>query len=209
MKKWFVSSTVAVLFFSIAVWQVSAEKGENGGWTVLFDGTDLTHWEEIEGGEWSIEDGVLIGRNGRNWSTNPEITGSYLRSKKMYSDFILELEYAINERGNSGVMFRSGPEKNPSFTGYEMQITDCHGREPNNRAMGIYDVVAPTENRAKPAGEWNHAVIQAKGHHITIDLNGKTVVDYTGDRRLEGYLGLQNHDDRSVIKFRNIRIKEI
>ncbi|MGI6455370.1 MAG: 3-keto-disaccharide hydrolase [bacterium] len=186
----------------------SALADGSGEWTVLFDGSDLSHWESIEGGEWKIEEDVLVGRNGRNWSTNPEQTGSYLRTGKMYRDFVLELEYAINERGNSGVMFRSAAEKNPSFTGYELQITDCFGREPNQKSMGIYDLIPPTENRARPANEWNQVRIEARGHHITVELNGKKVIDFTGDRRLEGYIGLQNHDERSVVKFRNIRIRE-
>ena len=46
-------------------------------------------------------------------STNPEQTGSYLRTGKMYR-FCAGAEYAINERGNSGVMFRSAAENPPS-----------------------------------------------------------------------------------------------
>ena len=186
---------------------LSAQKRSQ--WTTLFDGTDLDHWVVVEGGEWSIEDGVLVGRNGQNWTTNPEKTGSWLRSKRMYSDFELELEYAISENGNSGVFFRAGPNKNPAFTGYEMQITDCHGRDVSKYNAGIYDVVGPSKNMAKPAGEWNHAMIRAVGHTITITLNGETIVEHVGDRRLRGYIGLQNHDDRAVIKFRNVRVREL
>jgi hypothetical protein len=43
-----------------------------------------------------------------------------------------------------------------------------------------------------------------------IVIVNKTVVisNSTGNRQLEGYVGLQNHDDRSKVFFRNIKIGE-
>ncbi len=203
----FLLTLPAILLLSCASTQTSDKSDYY--WTQLFDGHSLHHWVVVEGGDWIIEDGVLIGRNGKNWSTNPEKTGSWLRTRQMYDDFVLELDYAISEKGNSGVFIRAAKEKNPAFTGYEMQITDCYGKDVSKYNAGIYDVVGPTQNMAKPAGEWNHAVITTQGHHIMIELNGELIVDHVGDRRLEGYIGLQNHDERAVVKFKNIRIREI
>lgn len=187
----------------------TAPHREPGEWQVLFDGSDLRHWFVVQGGEWSIENGVLIGRNGRDWTTNPARTGSWLRTRQMYRDFELELEYAINEGGNSGVFFRSAAKRNPAFTGYEMQITDVYGKEANQYNAGIYDVVAPTKNVYKPANEWNHVIITAIGSSIRIRINGELVIHHEGDRRWQGYIGLQNHDDHSVVRFRNIRVREL
>src|SRR5215218_7240526 len=129
-----------------------------------FNGRDLTGWVAMHGGQWTVEDGVLVGRNGTNWSTNPEVSGSWLRTAKEYGDFVLELEYAISAKGNSGIHFRAGLEKNPSFTGYEMQIVDDAGSPPRKSGSGaLYDVVAPSKNVAKPAGEWNQVRITCKG----------------------------------------------
>jgi len=176
----------------------------------LFNGRDLSGWVPMHGGEWKIEDGAIVGRNGTNWSTNPEKSGSWLRTEKEYSDFVLELEYAINAKGNAGVFIRSGLEKNPAFTGHEMQIVDDHGREPRKSSTGaLYDVVAATKNMSKPANEWNKARITCKGKRIQINLNGEDIIDYETDRLTRGYLGLQNHDAHAVIKFRNIRITEM
>ena len=176
----------------------------------LFNGRDLSGWVVMHGGEWKIEDGAIVGRNGTNWSTNPEKSGSWLRTEKEYSDFVLELEYAINARGNAGVFIRSGLEKNPAFTGHEMQIVDDYGREPRKSSTGaLYDVVAPTKNMSRPANEWNKARITCKGKRIQINLNGEDIIDYETDRLTRGYLGLQNHDAHAVIKFRNIRITEM
>ena len=48
----------------------------------LFNGRDLTGWVVMHGGQWTVEEGVLVGRNGTNWSTNPELSGSWLRTEK-------------------------------------------------------------------------------------------------------------------------------
>jgi hypothetical protein len=163
----------------------------------------------MHGGEWAVEDGAIIARNGTNWTTNPEKSGSWLRTEKEYGDFILEFEYAINQRGNSGVFIRSALEKNPAFTGHEMQILDDHGREPRKSSTGaLYDVVAASKNMSKPAGEWNQVKIATHGPRIQVTLNGEKILDYVSERRQRGYIGLQNHDNRAVAKFRSLRLTE-
>lgn len=157
-----------------------------------------------------VEDGVLLGRNGTNWSTNPEKSGSWLRTEKQYSNFVLELEFAINEKGNSGVFIRSALEKNPAFTGHEVQILDDYGREPKKFTTGsLYDVVAPTKNMSKPAGQWNQLRIECQGKRIRVSLNREPIIDYETDRLTRGYLGLQNHDHHAIVRFRNIRLTEL
>lgn len=192
----------ALLAFGLAV---SATAAPNE----LFNGRDLTGWVKMHGGEWKVEDGVIVGSKGVEWTTNPEKSGSWLRTEKEYSDFVLELEFAINEKGNAGVFIRSAIEKNPAFSGHEMQILDDHGKEPKKYTTGaLYDVVAATKNMSKPAGQWNKARITCTGKRIQINLNGEDIVDYQTDRLTRGYIGLQNHDDHAVVKFRNIRITE-
>ena len=176
----------------------------------VFNGRDLKGWVPMHAGTWTVENGVLVGRNGKNWSTNPEKSGSWLRTEKDYGDFILELDYAINEGGNSGIFFRSALDKNPAFTGYEMQILADSGRPATKHSAGsLYDVVAPAKNMSKRAGEWNHVKMRVKGQHAEIFLNGERILNYQLSRSLRGYIGLQNHDDHAVVKFRDIRIQEL
>jgi hypothetical protein len=172
---------------------------------LLFNGRDVAGWVVMYGGEWTVEEGVLVGRNGKDWSTNPEKSGSRLRTEKRYSDFILELDYAINQGGNSGIFIRSALEKNPAFTGHEMQIVADSGRQPTKGSAGsLYDVVAASKNMSRPADEWNHVRIETKGRRIQITLNGERTIDYETDRLTTGYIGMQNHDAKSMVRFRNI-----
>ncbi len=175
----------------------------------LFNGVDLTGWVIEHGGDWTVENGVLVGRNGTNWSTDPAVSGSWLRTERQYRDFVLELEFAI--QGNSGIFLRSSTERNPAFTGYEMQILSDHGRTGNPYPTGaLYDVISATRNVSRPTGEWNQVRILVEGSLIQILLNGELVVDYNNATRSpQGYIGLQNHDERSVVRFRNIRLTEL
>lgn len=176
----------------------------------IFNGKDLDGWTKIEGGEWTVENGVLIGRNGVNWTTDPEKTGSWLSSKKEYSNFRLEFQFMVNKGGNSGVFFRSKHKRNPAFTGYEMQIHDSPGRPPSKGGPGsLYDVVAPEKNLIRPAGSWNSATIIARGNKIRVEMNGEKILETEQKRSGKGYIGLQNHDDKSVVQFKNIRLEEL
>jgi hypothetical protein len=178
----------------------------------IFNGKDLDGWTKIEGGDWTIENGVLIGRNGRDWTTNPEKTGSWLSTKKQYENFRLEFQFTVNKGGNSGVFFRSKHTKNPAFTGYEMQIHDSAGRPPSKGGPGsLYDVIAPDKNMIRPAGVWNSATITARGNKVRVEMNGEKIIDteLRLKRSAKGYIGLQNHDDKSEVRFKNIRLEEL
>ena len=91
-----------------------------------------------------------------------------------------------------------------------MQIYDAPGSPPSKKGpTSIYDTVAPTRNLVRPAGEWNTVTIIARGPRIMIEVNGENVIDTELTRSLRGYIGLQNHDQRSEVKFRNIRLEEL
>ncbi|MFP6881709.1 MAG: DUF1080 domain-containing protein [Roseibacillus sp.] len=176
----------------------------------LFNGKDLSGWVVMYDGDWKVEEGVIVGRKGVKWTTDPKKSGSWLRTEKEFSNFVFEFEYAINKKGNSGVFLRSGLKENPAFTGHEMQILDDHGRaKPEVWSTGaLYDVVAAKKNMSKPAGEWNKVKIETDGPRIRIWFNGEQIVDHKSDRRTKGYLGLQNHDERAVVKYRDLVVTE-
>jgi hypothetical protein len=58
--------------------------------------------------------------------------------------------------------------------------------------------------------QWNTLDIEARKDTIRVRLNGKLVSDIKTDpkRPLRGPIGLQLHDQFSIVQFRNIRLKE-
>jgi hypothetical protein len=186
------------------------------GWTILFDGSNLEHWQETTG-NWSIEDdGTLLiaPRPGeKGWSRY----SSYLYTKKKFADFIISIEYMYPPGGNSGLYFRIGDTKDATQSGLEAQILDSSKKKTvtAHDHGGIIRTAAPSKNMSKQPGEWNHMIVKAVGKHIQVTLNGEQVVDVdisnkpTKDRPASGYIGLQDHGEGNNLRFRNIKIKEL
>lgn len=64
-----------------------------------------------------------------------------------------------------------------------------------------------TENRVKPAGEWNVYDIRAVGPKLTLSVNGKVVSVWNDPTMLKGYIGLESEGYR--IEFRNLRLQTL
>jgi len=73
-----------------------------GGWVDLFNGKNLDGWTQKGGdAKYSIEDGTIVGISVMNTGN------SFLCTEKLYGDFILEYEFKVDPRLNSGVQIRS------------------------------------------------------------------------------------------------------
>src|SRR5579884_3846581 len=66
------------------------------GWTTLFDGKSLDHWNKIGTANWRLEDGVAIADHGNG----------FLVSKSSYTDFELRAEFWVDDDANSGIFIR-------------------------------------------------------------------------------------------------------
>ncbi|UCF18790.1 MAG: DUF1080 domain-containing protein [Gemmatimonadota bacterium] len=144
--------------------------------------------------------------------------GLFWYSAKQYGDFVLELDFmSADSATNSGIFVRvPGVPSSDDYIyhSFEVQINDAG--EGIHQTGAIYDAEAPSRRASNPPGEWNHFKITFQGSHIEVELNGTKIVDWEAEPRgkvedfaKRGYIGLQNHDDRSPVYFRNIYIKEL
>ena len=183
----------------------------------LYNGTDLSGW--TTDGNWiPQEDGSLLiqPRDGeKGWQRY----SSYLWSNRTYKDFVLDVEYAYPEGGNSGVYFRVADRNDPVNQGIEAQILDSSKK---TTPMGSHDhggivgtEAAATKNMSREPGQWNRMVITCVGSELQVELNGEQIIEMrldespVKDRPLEGYIGFQDHGQPNNIRFRNIRIREL
>jgi sugar phosphate isomerase/epimerase len=139
-------------------------------------------------------------------------------SARKFADFILELDYRCDDLAtNSGIFLRI-PELVSGdgyiYKSFEVQIDDS--QKGKWTTGGVFDAEAPSALAYHETGLWNHYQITNQGKRITVELNGKTVTDWEAEPRgkirecfPEGYIGLQNHDSRALIHFKNIFIKEL
>ena len=192
---------------------VGAQPKSDDGFVSLYNGKDLTGWTTT--GNWFAEDKGVLAIVPRPGEEGWQRFDAYLWSEKQYGDFALDVEYKIPPGGNSGIFVRVKDPKDPVETGIEVQISDAHGKEevgPHD-CGGVIGTIGPTKNMAKPAGQWNRMIVTCRGKHLTVEFNGKTVVDLDlegtsrSDRPLVGYVGLQDHG--LPLRFRNIRIKPL
>jgi len=192
-------------------------------WIFLFDGESLEGWDATGNKEgWTVDDGAILCLAKR---------GGYLYTLEEYDDFVLSLEFKIEEGVNSGVFFRVSDIRDPVNTGLEVQILDSFGREKmdSHECGAVYDLVAPAKNACKPPGEWNNLVITCRDNIVVVELNGEKVVEMDLDQwdtpgknpdgtrnkfkyawrdmPRKGRIALQDHNGR--VWFRNIRLKPL
>lgn len=157
---------------------------------------------------WSVTNGVLT-----NNPVQPEgkhIRYANLRTVDEFEDFNLTLEASVPKGGNSGIYLRGI---------YEVQMMDSYGMEKDNHHMGaVYSRITPSEAVEKAPGEWQTVNITLMDRHITVILNGTTIIDnepllgctggaLTSDEFKPGPLYLQG--DHSGVSYRNVVLKPI
>ena len=194
------------------------EAGRSDNWTPLFDGTTLDGWTQRGGkADYSVEDGVIVGRS------VPNTSNSFLCTDRHYGDFILELEFKVHPELNSGIQIRShslADYRKGRVHGYQVEI------DPSSRAWstGIYDESRrgwlyslkdkPAAQAAFKQGDWNHVRIAAIGSSIKTWLNGVPAADLVDTMTQSGFIALQVHgvgdrQDPLDVRWRNIRIQDL
>ncbi len=167
--------------------------------TTIFDGTSGKGWM-------TNKDRKPLSRaNVQSDGLNPHGSGGYVVvHDKPHGDFILDFDYKLSKGCNSGVFIRIGNLKDPVMTGIEVALDDTTGIGMHDPGA-LYDLVAPTKNAQKPAGEWNHMTITAKGPRIDVVLNGEKVSQIDLDQWTEP----GKRPDGSKHKFNNVTIKDL
>lgn len=192
---------------------------------VLFDGSGLSSWEAVRGGEakWKVAEGIV---------TVEAKTGD-IRTKQLFGDVQLHIEWrtpAIVEgegqgRGNSGVFFHEI---------YEVQILDSYNNVTysNGQAGSVYKQHIPLVNASKGPGEWQtyDIVFQSpvfaedgtvvRNATVTVFHNGVLIqnhVELSGhttnvglpkyEAHGKGAISLQDHGN--PMSFRNIWVREL
>lgn len=196
----------------LASWTLAA-----ADWRPLFNGRDLAGWKMVGPGRFVVEEGMMKTEGGM---------GLLYYTREKFGNATLRVVFKLaSERANSGVIIRL-PEPPPDpwyavHNGYEVQIA---GDGDEWHATGsLYSLSRVLARPSKPPGEWNTMEIVLDGQTTIVILNGVKVTEFRGDqpapprkawyepvrgpRPDEGYIGLQNHDERSTVYFREVSVK--
>lgn len=127
-----------------------------------------------ENGECVLSNSLGLKPDGR-WAGG----GANLVTKRAdFYDFNLEYDVRMPRKSNSGVYLRGR---------YEIQVADSYGQPLSHQGMGAcFGRLVPKVAAEKPAGEWQHVSVTIFRRHLTVVLNGKTII---ADAELNGVTG--------------------
>ena len=137
----------------------------------LFNGKDLEGWELINpkhANGFKAAEGELL-----NDPVQPQegerLHYGNLRTTAEFEDFNLTLEVNVPKGNNSGIYLKGM---------YEIQVYDSYGKDLDSHHMGaLYSRITPSVAAEKPAGSWQSFDITLCERHLTVILNGKTIID--------------------------------
>jgi hypothetical protein len=186
---------------------VGAADDKPDEWRPLMDGKTLDGWHPIGHGEWTVEDGAFVGR------ADKEKLYGLLVSDKTGRDFTVRFKFKCLS-GDSGFYIRTIFKDPDQAHGLQVQV----GRVKSG-VGGIYEsygrgwVSKPSDELEKSYtkdDKWNEMVIDARGGHVVVTVNGTVSAEIKDDPgRPEGHFALQMHSGCVMhVLFKEIEIRE-
>jgi hypothetical protein len=204
---------------------VLTDQEKKDGWILLFDGKNVD--------KWIAKDQPLPAIQVQDGCINTFKQGAYVNHyDQIFKDFHFTCDFKFEAKCNSGIFIHGTKLGGTNINrGIEIQVFDSFGKEKPDKhdAGALYDLLEPSKNAIKKAGEWNHIEIISKGSSIIIILNNETVIntDFAKwteasknpdgtknkfkwafkDQKPEGHIGLQDHGHPCW--FKNLKVKEL
>ena len=157
--------------------QSPADAKVNTEWRPLFDGKTLDGWrnwkKQTIDPNWKVIEGAIAKTQ----------HGGDLETQDEFDYFELTIDYKIEPRGNSGIMFWVQDEgTEPGWSGPEIQVLDNKDGEDHTRSGWLYGLYRPATDAktgkpldaTHPAGEWNtiRVIVAPAGEVSSIWMNG-------------------------------------
>ena len=181
-----------------------------GKWQSIFDGKTLDGWKASENKDtFTVRDGMIIAHGARShlFYVGPVNNANF-------RNFEFKADVKTTKGSNSGVYFHTAyQETGWPDKGFECQVNTTHS-DPK-KTGGLYNVQDVMNNAPSKDDEWFSYYIRVEGKHVIIKINGKTTVDWTqpenwdmaGRKIGEGTIALQGHDPKSLVYYKNIRVR--
>jgi hypothetical protein len=209
MKNFFLSLFVFTMFIS----SQAQNKADSAGWISLFDGKSLNGWKVGDNAStFSVNDGAIV-------ANGPVAHLFYVGDVKNhdFKNFEFKADVMTTPGSNSGLYFHTAYQDSSwPVKGYEVQVNNSHSDW--RRTGSLYAIQDVKETYVKD-NEWYTESIIVKDKHVTVKINGKTVVDYVEPENVKreagmeqrvlssGTFAIQGHDPKSKVYFKNILVK--
>jgi hypothetical protein len=200
------------LLAGLALWAgIPATLADSTKSSGFFNGKDLEGWEGLMQ-YWSVKDGAIVGYTPSDPGHN-----TFLCSKKTYKDFELSFKIRLKDGiGNSGVQIRSKIHDSKTFTvaGPQADIGQEFWGSLYGENFGGMMKASPKSlvKEVVKTKEFNDYAIKCVGKHVTITINGATMVDDDFEKMPDdGIIAWQLHrgfPSMEVI-FKDIKFKDL
>ncbi|MSU36091.1 MAG: DUF1080 domain-containing protein [Pedosphaera sp.] len=183
------------------------------GFVSLTDGKSFNGWTPANENKttWSMENGAFkaFGDRCHLFYTGPLAS---------FKDFELKVDVMTEPGSNGGIYFHTRYQETgwPKY-GFETQVNVSHSDW--KKTGSLYDVVNVKSTPAQDKKWWTQHIV-VHGSHVTVKVDGQTVMEYNEPagtqpgkdftRKLDqGTFALQAHDPKSIIRYKNIRVKRL
>ena len=194
---------------------------KSDGWISLFDGKSMKDWKPSENKDsWKVENGMLVTRGNRSHLFYNGSVGNH-----DFKNFELSVDVMTEPGSNSGIYFHTGyQEKGWPARGYECQVINSNrkaeaGAYVEHKMTGSLYAIRNLWKAPVKDNEWFNYRIVVQGRTIRTYINDSLMVDYTepenpyrpksmkGRVLSHGTFALQCHDPKSVVYYKNIKVK--
>jgi hypothetical protein len=207
MKKLFYS----LAFVGALVLTHGADSEE--GFVSLMDGKTFKGWKiaDESAKSWKIEDGAFVANGNRSHLF-------YVGDDQPFKNFELKVDVMTDPGSNGGIYFHTKwQESDWPRAGFECQVNVTQGDW--IKTGSLYGLVNMGWTPAQDKKWWTQHII-VQGNKVTVSIDGKKVLEYNEPagaqpgkdfkRKLEeGTFALQAHDPKSVVRYKNIRVKRL
>jgi len=211
MKRTLFCALAAISLLAATARQAGAEV--EPGFTSLSDGKTFEGWKMADENKdtWTIQDGAFVAHGNRCHLF-------YEGDGKPFKNFHLKVDVMTDANSNGGIYFhtRYQPDGWPKG-GFECQVNNTHSDWIKTGSLwGLVNIgSAPSQD-----GKWWTQEIVVQGNSVTVLVDGKKVLQYVEppgtqagrdfERKLgEGTFAFQGHDPKSVVRYKNIRVKRL
>jgi len=213
-----------IRFIIISIIITFTTVGQAGdGWISLFDGETLNGWQASENKDsWKIEDGALI-TNGKR--SHLFYDGNVLDHH--FKNFEFSADVKTTPGSNSGIYIHTEyQDKGWPARGYECQVINSNRPKPKGayRERKMTGSIYAIRNVWKaPANDnqWFNYRIVVQGRTIRTYIDGELTAEYTEPKNVKrpqglrgrilsaGTFALQCHDPKSVVYYKNLKVKPL
>jgi hypothetical protein len=206
-------SPIAFAIVSLIIAAAATAQDSEEGFVPLTDGATFAGWKAAteNSDTWKLEDGAFVSRGPRSHLF-------YVGEGVPFKNFELKVDVMTDPGSNGGIYFHTAYQAAGWPTeGFETQVNNTQSDW--RKTGSVYAVASVGFSLAEDNKWWTQHII-VNGSNVMVKIDGKICVEYVEPpgvqagadfkRKLgQGTFALQGHDPKSVVRYKNIRVKRL